>query len=146
MDDGVHIRVAGERDFDALTDLWERAARSSHAFMDDADFAALRPLIRDAYLPSMDVWVVEPDEPGTTPMAFVGARDVDHVELLYVDPPFHGRGLGTRLLGHVGATSVEVYADNTTGLGFYRSQGFVEVGRHPRDAAGRPHPTLVLRR
>ena len=99
MDPDVSIRPAGEADLDALTDIWDRAARSSHAFMDPDDFAAMRPFIRDAYLPSMDVWLAE--TAGGTPMAFVGAHD-SHVELLYVDLPFHGQGLGTLLLAHTG--------------------------------------------
>ncbi|MCW2831592.1 MAG: family N-acetyltransferase [Aeromicrobium sp.] len=145
MDGTVSIRTAGEADFDVLTDIWERAARSSHAFMDPGDFDAMRPFIRDSYLPSMDVLLAEA---GGATMAFVGSR-ADHVELLYVDLPCHGQGVGTALLSEVGpagATSVEVYADNTTGVGFYRSRGFVEIGRHELDAAGRPYPILVLRR
>lgn len=141
----MSIRPAREADLDALTDVWERAARSSHQFMDPGDFAALRPAIRDAYLPSMDVWLVETAD---GPAAFVGARG-SHVELLYVDPAFQGKGLGTRLLavvGEHGATSVEVYADNAVGVAFYRSQGFTEVQRRERDAAGRPYPMVVLRR
>ncbi len=144
MEPAVDVRAAREADLDALTDVWERAARSSHAFMDPDDFVEMRPFIRDSYLPSMDVWLVVAG-PGHEPVAFVGARD-SHVELLYVDPPFHGQGLGTLLLGHVGATSVEVYADNTVGVGFYRSQGFAEVQRRELDAAGRPYPMVVLRR
>lgn len=142
MEPAVDIRTAREADLDALTDLWERAARSSHAFMDPDDFGAMRPFIRDSYLPSMDVWLIARDGGAA---AFVGARD-DHVELLYVDPPFHGQGLGTVLLAHVGATSVEVYADNIVGVGFYRSRGFAEVRRRELDAAGRPYPMVVLRR
>lgn len=136
------IREAREGDLDALTDVWERAARSSHAFMGDEELAGMRPFIRDSYLPSMRVWLVE--DRGE-PLAFVGAHGA-HVELLYVDPPSHRRGLGTLLLAHVGATSVEVYAGNETGIGFYASQGFTEVLRRPRDAAGRPFPMVVLER
>lgn len=142
MDRAVSIREAREGDLDALTDVWERAARSSHGFMDEADIVEMRPFVRDSYLPSMDVWLVESDG---GPIAFVGARGA-HVELLYVDPPFHGQGLGRHLLAHVGATSVEVYADNETGVGFYRSQGFSEVRRRARDAAGRPFAMVVLER
>jgi putative acetyltransferase len=143
MDPDVSVRPAREADLDALTDIWDRAARSSHGFMHPDDLAEMRPLIRDSYLPSMDVWLAQ--TPDGTPAAFIGAHDT-HVELLYVDPAFHGRGLGTHLLGHVGATSVEVYADNAEGVGFYRSRGFAEVLRRDRDADGRPYPMVVLRR
>lgn len=142
MDSAVTIRPAREGDLDTLTDVWERAAHSSHAFMDPDDLTAMRPFIRDSYLPSMDVLLAELDGKS---VAFVGAHG-DHVELLYVDPPFHSHGLGTRLLAQVDARSVEVYADNTVGVGFYRSQGFTEVLRRETDAVGRPYPMVVLRR
>jgi putative acetyltransferase len=145
MEPVVSIRTAHEADLDVLTDVWERAARSSHDFMDPDDFEELRPFIRDAYLPSMLVRLAEADG---VPIAFVGSLD-GHVELLYVEPAHHGRGLGTRLLAEVapgGARSVEVYAGNTTGVGFYLSQGFRETRRRETDAAGRPYPMVVLTR
>lgn len=146
MDDGVRIRVAREPDFDALTDLWERSARSSHAFMDDAEFAEQRPRIRDLLLPSMDVWVAESDD---GPLGFVGARD-GGVELLYIAPGAQGRGLGSTLLTYVaggdGPGAVEVFADNATGVGFYRSQGFVETHRYATRLGGRSFDVVRLTR
>jgi putative acetyltransferase len=140
------IRRAGERDFDALTDLWERSARTSHGFMSDDDFADVHSIVRDGLLPSMDVWVAEDD--AGRPLGFVGARE-EHVELLYVEPDAHGRGVGTRLLARVGKdgpTSVEVYAGNTHGLGFYESHGFRRLRTHTTDGFGRPFPIIHLQR
>ena len=110
MDGTVNIRTASEADFDVLTDLWERSARSSHAFMADEEF----------------------------------------VELLYIAPEAQGHGVGPQLLaqladGH-GPRSVEVYADNSVGLGFYLSQGFREARRDPTDGAGRAFAIVHLER
>lgn len=141
---GNRLRLAAELDLDDLTALWERAARTSHGFMADADFAEAAPYIRDALLPSMDVWVVE-DESG--PLGFAGVRteaDRTHLELLYVDPPAHGLGIGTALVDHVRPTSVEVYAGNSHGLGFYTSRGFRPLRSHTHDAFGRPFPVVHL--
>jgi putative acetyltransferase len=145
MSGDVAIRPAGEADFDALTEVWERAARSTHQFMSDEDFADLVPRIRDLLLPSMDVWLAEADD---RPLGFVGARD-GHVELLYIAPEAQGRGLGPTLLAHVGdagPSSVEVYAGNAVGLGFYRSQGFRETRRDATDVAGRSFAVVHLER
>jgi ribosomal protein S18 acetylase RimI-like enzyme len=146
MDGTVSIRRASEADFDALTELWEQSARSSHAFMDDDEFVELKPHIRDLLLPSMDVWVAEA---GEETLGFVGARG-EHVELLYIAPAAQGRGIGPRLLAHLadgdGPSSVEVYADNSVGLGFYLSQGFRETRRNLTDAAGRAFPIVHLER
>ncbi len=141
---GTRLRAAEELDLDDLTDLWERAARTSHGFMADGDFADAAPYIRDALLPSMDVWVVED---GTGALGFAGARTdagLTHLELLYVDPPAHGRGIGTALVDHVRPTSVEVYAGNAHGLGFYASHGFRPLRSHTHDAFGRPFPVVHL--
>lgn len=146
MDGTVSIRTASEADFDVLTELWERSARSSHAFMDDEEFVELVPRIRDLLLPSMDIWVAES---GGETLGFVGARD-EHVELLYVAPEAQGKGIGPLLLAQLadgeGPRSVEVYADNTIGLGFYLSQGFREVRRDPTDGAGRGFAIVHLER
>lgn len=140
------VRRAGERDFDALTDVWERAVTTTHAFLTADDVAAMRPHVRDGLLPSMDVWAVEDD--GEL-VAFVGAHD-DHVRLLYVDPARHGRGLGSRLLdvaqGERASLRVSVYARNPVGLAFYRSRGFVETGRGTDDLGAGPLETIDLRR
>jgi len=146
MDGTVSIRTASEADFDALTELWEQSARSSHAFMDDAEFVELKPRIRDLLLPSMDVWVAE--SVGET-LGFVGARG-EHVELLYIAPEAQGHGIGRLLLGQLaegeGPRSVEVYAGNSVGLSFYLSQGFRETRRDPTDAAGRAFAIVHLER
>ncbi len=141
------LRRAGEADFDALTDVWERAVGTTHRFLTADDVSAMRPHVRDGLLPSMDVWA-EVDDDGA-PVAFVGAHD-DHVRLLYVDPAWHGRGLGTRLLdvaqGERPHLRVTVYARNETGLGFYRSRGFVETGRSTDDLGAGPLEQVHLRR
>ncbi|AXT84074.1 GNAT family N-acetyltransferase [Aeromicrobium sp. A1-2] len=146
MDSAISIRSAGEADFDTLTDVWERAARPTHPFLDDEHLADLRPRIRDLLLPSMDVWLAAIDG---RPVGFVGARD-DHVELLYIDPEAQGRGVGPALLTRVangaGPRSVEVYAGNAVGLGFYRSQGFGETRRDPTDVVGRAFAIVHLER
>lgn len=145
-DPGPSFRTAHEADFDALTDLWERSARSSHTFMDDEEFAHQRPRVRDLLLPSMDVWVAE--RAGTA-LGFVGARE-DVVELLYIAPEAQGQGLGPALLSYVdggsGPHSVEVYADNTVGVAFYRGQGFVEQRRYAVAVAGGSFEVMRLTR
>lgn len=138
--DDVTVRLARERDLDELTDLWERAARTSHGFMADHDFTDAHPYLRDALLPSMDVWVAERAD---RPLGLAGSRGT-HLELLYVEPEVHGTGVGTLLLDHVAPTSVEVYAGNTHGLGFYTSHGFTPLRTHTTDAFGRPFPVVHL--
>lgn len=142
---GVSLRLAREADLDELTDLWERAARTSHRFMADDDFAEVHATIRDGLLPSMDVWMAEDDD--GRPLGLAGVRTdhgVTHLELLYVEPAVHGQGIGTLLLEHAGPSSVEVYAGNAHGLGFYTAHGFRRLRTHTTDAFGRPFPVVHL--
>ena len=145
MDGTVSIRTASEADFDALTELWERSARSSHAFMADDEFVELKPHIRDLLLPSMDVWVAES---GDETLGFVGARASTSS---CSTSPLRRRAEASALVcSRISPTartrSVEVYADNSVGLGFYLSQGFRETRRNPTDAAGRAFPIVHLER
>jgi putative acetyltransferase len=138
----VDVRLAREADLDALTDLWEASARGSHTFMKSDDFDQLRPYMRDALLPSMDVWIAELEH---EPVGFIGVRE-QHVELLYIERDHQHCGIGTLLLEHVHATSVEVYRDNAVGVSFYRRSGFAQTAVHEYDAIGRPYPMVELTR
>lgn len=138
----VSLRLAREADLDALTDLWEASACASHTFMESDDFRQMRPYMRDALLPSMDVWIAEQAD---VPVGFVGVRD-RHVELLYIEQDHQHRGIGSLLLEHVHATSVEVYQDNVVGVSFYQRCGFAQTALHTSDAIGRPYPMVVLSR
>lgn len=142
MTPSVALRLAREADLDALTDLWEASARGSHTFMEPDDFEEMRPYMRDALLPSMDVWIAEQHG---TPVGFVGVRG-QHVELLYIEQHHQHRGIGSLLLEHVHASSVEVYQDNSIGVSFYRRCGFSQTAVHAGDAIGRSYPMVVLSR
>lgn len=141
------VRQAREADLDALTELWAASARSSHAFMSDADFDDHHAVMRDYILPSTNILIAV--GAAGEDLGFVGSHD-DHVDLLYIATFAQGQGVGRFLLscvnGGEGPRSVQVYADNETGMGFYRSQGFREVRRYAKDAAGHDYPIAHLER
>ena len=80
--------------------------------------------------------------PRGRPLGLAGCRGT-HLELLYVEPEVHGTGIGTLLLDHVAPTSVEVYAGNAHGLGFYTSHGFRTLRTHTTDIAGNVHAHVL---
>ncbi len=143
----VLIRPAKASDHEALIRLWRGAVEATHHFLtaDDVDFYERQVA---SYLPQMsDLRVAE--EAGRGVVGFVALEDAV-VEMLFVDPEVHGRGVGTRLLEDAArgldVVEVDVNEQNPSARAFYRARGFEERGRSEHDAEGRPFPLLHLRR
>lgn len=142
---------------------WRDTYRGTHA---DADIEAT---IAEFYVPERvrsEIgegpgwwgWVVA-EASGRVAAAGGGGLTEDgacELYVLYVDPPFQRRGLGSAVLALVtdqgrahGATRqrVAVEPENAKGIGFYRRQGFAEVGRRPGYPARRAEiESLVMER
>lgn len=128
-----------------LADVWEDAVRATHHFLSEDDIQFFRPLVRDAYLDSVRLACLRGADGRIA--GFIGTVQ-DRVEMLFVDPAQHGRGIGRALMEHAlaqGARSVDVNEQNPQALGFYLRLGFVRHGRSPVDGSGKPFPILHLR-
>lgn len=89
------IRHAIAADHPRLVEIWLRAVRATHHFLQASDIDALLPQLRDVYLHAVELWVaVDPED---TPLGFIGLAE-HHVEMLFIDPDLHGRGIGRALL------------------------------------------------
>lgn len=141
------LTPATPTDFPALTTLWESAVRATHHFLGEDDIALFRPLVRDGYLPSAPWLRVARDGDGEL-LGFVGV-EADKIEMLFVDPHRHGRGVGRALLelavAECGARRVDVNEQNPGAVAFYRRMGFVVESRSAVDGLGKPFPLLHLR-
>jgi putative acetyltransferase len=144
-----HIRGLRPADRPLLLSVWERAVRATHEFLTEADISHLRPLVAE-YLAgeAHEIWVLAGET--NEPIAFLGLAD-HAIDALFLDPAFHRRGAGRRLIAHAqalrgGALTVDVNEQNAGARGFYEALGFVAVGRSPLDDAGRPFPILHMRR
>lgn len=142
-------------DLDRLADLWEAAVRATHHFLSEDDIRALRPEVRNAYLPGVpELYVARAT--GGAPLGFSGLTPPDtadgwaSLDMLFIDPAHHGRGVGMALVRHALARyarlDVDVNERNPGGLAFYQKCGFVERGRSELDGQGRPFPIIHLRR
>jgi putative acetyltransferase len=146
----THVRPARVEDRVRLLELWERSVRATHHFLEDSDVVALRPLVAEELASDALDWWVLVSATGV-PIGFLGFAS-DTIEALFVDPDYHGQGGGKFLVAHaqslVGADSlaVDVNEQNEGALGFYEALGFSVVGRSPTDEAGRPFPTLHMKR
>lgn len=140
------VEPVAPSDFPRIVAVWEAAVRQTHHFLSEADIAFFRPLVRDQFLHLIELACVR-DAEGQV-VGFVGVAD-EKVEMLFVDPAWHGRGLGRRLLRHaireMGAHLVDVNEQNEQAVGFYRRMGFEPIGRSEQDGMGKPYPLLHLR-
>ena len=138
----IRKRVAA--DDPQLAALWERSVRATHDFLPEDDIHRLFPLVRDTYLPALDVQVF--DNPDQSPAGFI-ATDEDTVQMLFIDPAQRGQGIGRRLLDHVRRPllKVDVNEQNPQAHGFYRHYGFEDIGRSALDGEGRPFPVIHMR-
>lgn len=139
------IRQATNVDHPQLLDIWLRAVRATHHFLQEADIEALLVQLRDVYLPAVELWIAE--EPKDGPLGFIGLNE-SHVEMLFIEPHRRGEGIGRALLDHArssrGQLSVDVNEQNPEAVGFYLHYGFIQTGRSPLDGEGRPFPLLHL--
>lgn len=140
------IRQATNADHPLLLDLWLRSVRATHHFLQPSDIDALRPQLRDIYLPAVELWVAVDDQ--DLPTGFIGLNE-NHVEMLFIEPDLRGQGIGRALLDHArhsrSGLSVDVNEQNPEAAGFYLHYGFVQTGRSPLDGEGRPFPLLHMR-
>jgi len=145
QDDFMIIRQAIAADHPRLLDIWLRAVRATHHFLQASDIDALLPQLRDVYLHAVELWLAVDTE--DQPLGFIGLNQ-HHVEMLFVDPDRRGQGIGRALLDFCrnprGTLSVDVNEQNPQAVGFYLHYGFVQTGRSPLDGEGRPFPLLHM--
>lgn len=132
--------------FAALTELWEASVRATHHFLPPGEIEALRPLVRECYLPALRIYAYL-DEQGT-PLGFMGIGG-ERLEMLFVAPEARGQGVGKALLRYgverYRVRELDVNEQNPQARDFYRHMGFEVVGRSALDGEGRPFPLLHMR-
>lgn len=139
------IRPSRPEDGARAVEIWRAAVDATHDFLTPADRAAIEVEVR-AFLPSAPLllWV---DAEGL-PVAFMLVGD-GHMDALFVDPAYHGRGIGRACVDHAlsgwPCLTVDVNEQNPQARGFYRGMGFVETGRSATDDQGRAYPLIHMR-
>lgn len=140
----ILIRQATAADFSDIMTIWERAVKATHHFLAEDYFEVLKKRIPEDFLPHLKVFVLEEQ---AVAYAFF-AVSADNLEMLFVDPAYRGRGLGTKALHHaihiLGVLKVDVNEQNTEATGFYLKAGYKIAGRSPLDGLGEPYPLLHL--
>lgn len=140
------IRPARAADGARLLDIWRRAVDATHDFLNPADRAAIDAEV-SAFLPQSAAWLATDTD--DQPIGFM-LIDSAHMEALFIDPDWRGKGVGRTLVEHGlelhPALTTDVNEQNPQALGFYERLGFSRTGRSDRDGQGRPYPLIHLRR
>lgn len=142
----VTIEKAKVEQFDKLIKIWEASVRATHDFLPEEDIERLKPLIRNEYMPQVNLFVAINEE--DTPIGFIGTYE-NRIEMLFVDSDFRGQGIGSILLRYaidsLKVNEVDVNEQNIQGVGFYQHMGFIVASRSETDGEGKPYPLLTLK-
>lgn len=143
----MKIRRGIPADVPRALGIWRAAVDATHGFLTPADRAEIDVMVAEQFLPNADLWLAEDDQ-GTVAGFLV--LEGDMIDALFVDPAFHGRGFGSRLLDHALELAPDARVDASeqasNALPFYLSRGFRVAGRSPTDPQGRPYPLVHLAR
>lgn len=118
------IRQYEESDLEAVLHSWESAVKIAHPFLKEEFLDTERYNIPNVYLPNTDTWVAQVDQQVVGFIALMG----NEVGAIFLDPKFHGRGIGKALMDKAqeihGTLEVEVFRANPIGRKFYSQYGF----------------------
>lgn len=132
-------------DYDEITCVWEASVRATHHFLSEEDILFFKPLIRNEYLKSVDLYIIKGEKEQI--LAFIGI-DKQNIEMLFIHPSVRGKGLGKRLLSFAikqhKAYKVDVNEQNKQALEFYLHLGFQIVSKDDTDESGKPFPILHM--
>ncbi|GIP22622.1 acetyltransferase [Paenibacillus sp. J22TS3] len=135
-----------DNDHDTLVDIWYRAVCLTHTFLTETDIHFYRDIVQNGALREVEIWVSRNEN--KEPTGFIGLVGTK-IEMLFVDPEYHGMGIGSRLITYAqklkGDTlQVDVNEQNDGACAFYKRFGFVQIGRSELDGSGKPFPLLHL--
>lgn len=139
------LQKATEIDFPHLINLWERSVRASHNFLPEEEISHLKPLILNEYFYHVLLHKYVQDD---HIIGFIGTSS-DNIEMLFIDPDFRGKGIGSILTNFAITTlkieKVDVNEQNPQAVGFYKKLGFKIIGRSELDGQAKPYPILHLK-
>lgn len=151
----LEIKELGPEYYPELVDIWAAAVRATHHFLSADYFGHIHARLASDYFPVVRLYgafcAAGPSAPeclGFMGLGREGANTAVSVEMLFINPAWHRRGIGRALLDHAKSLGSPVILDvneqNGGAVAFYLKQGFEITGRSPLDASGKPYPLLHL--
>ncbi|QQG27104.1 acetyltransferase [Pectobacterium carotovorum] len=127
-----------------IMEIWCKAVDSTHHFLAIKDRLAIEKEL-SSFLPTVELTLA--CEPTGRAIGFMYLHN-GHMEALFIDPDYHGQGIGKTLmrtaLSQYARLTTDVNEQNTLAVEFYEHIGFERVGRSEVDNRGRPYPLIHL--
>ena len=137
------IRKYTASDLQKVLSAWENASNLAHPFLSTDFQDKVRHDIPKLYLPNAETWVAEINGDVVGFIAILG----NEIGALFVEPVFHGNGIGKALMDKAidlyEKVELEVFTANAIGRKFYARYGFEYASEGVHDASG--HEVLRLR-
>ena len=130
------IRPYRKEDIDQVIEIWYEASLIATPFKSEAQLSREREQIRSFWMPRAETWVYELDGVVVGFIALIG----NEVGAIFVDPKFHGQGIGRALMDKARSIrdvlELDVFKDNLVGRKFYARYGFRQVDEHLHEETG----------
>jgi len=123
----MKVRQYNANDLESVLHTWEVASQVGHPFLSEQFLESERKNIPSVYIRNGDTWVA------TIQGSVVGFTILhgNEVGALFVNPEFHGNGIGFALMNKAkeihGELKVEVFKENIIGNQFYSRYGFALI-------------------
>ncbi len=123
---------------EAVVSSWRSASELAHPFLTTSFLNREADNVRNIYLAFAETWVTEMD--GRV-VGFIALVD-NEIGGLFLDPHYHGQGLGKAMVDKAvaekGAVKVDVFKENVIGRHFYDGYGFKRSEEFIHEASGQP--------
>lgn len=128
-----------------LLNVWEKSVRSTHQFLNPADFEEIKSLVNTIDFHGLNVFCLLKEE---EVIGFIGISD-SKIEMLFVLPEYIGQGWGWKLMDFAmkvqHADKVDVNEQNSHAVKFYQKCGFKVFERTEKDDLGMDYPILRMK-
>jgi putative acetyltransferase len=139
------IRPSRPADGDRVVTVWRDAVDATHHFLTAQDRREIDAEVQQ-FLPQSPLWLAV--DQADRAIGFMGLAG-SQMEALFIDPAFHGIGIGSAMVAHAltlhPIVTTDVNEQNPQAVGFYERLGFVRTGRSPIDEYGRAYPVIHMR-
>lgn len=130
---------------EAVVTVWEKSVRATHHFLKLDDIVYYKSIVSALNFNDFTVYCYLKDD---EVIGFLGVSE-RKIEMLFLDPEFRGKGIGTQLmefaLKNLNVIEVDVNEGNTNATKFYQKFGFITYDRTPTDSEGKPYPILKMK-
>jgi putative acetyltransferase len=140
------LDVPQKSEYSTLLEIWECSVRATHHFLEKKDIEIFKKIIQEKdVFNHVNLTCVRGINNNI--LGFMGVSN-DSLEMLFIDAPSIGKGIGKMLLLHaindLNITKIDVNEQNKQALKFYEHFGFKVTSRSELDGTGKPYPILHM--